>query len=146
MRYLHSPSHEGDLDDMSERPKCCSCEPDLKTGTRVRYDAQWVRFDERVSAERRKHLAAIADPLLRMILPFSGKTVVDLGIGTGSLAFRAAELSPPETLVGTVTVEQLREEIRGVIGEGNGDPQETRSLQQPLLPILHCLKLLQDAP
>ena len=85
---------------MNDQPKCCSCEPDLKTGTRAKYDAQWVLFDERVSAERRRHLASIADPLLRMILPFSGKTVVDLGIGTGSLAFRAAELSPPENLVG----------------------------------------------
>ncbi|UCE91165.1 MAG: class I SAM-dependent methyltransferase [Methanobacteriota archaeon] len=85
---------------MNDQPKCCSCEPALKAETRAKYDTQWVLVDEQVSAERRKHLAAIADPLLRMILPFSGKTVVDLGVGTGSLAFRAAELSPPELLIG----------------------------------------------
>lgn len=85
---------------MADKPRCCTCETDVKAGTRAKYDAQWILFDDRVSAERRKHLAAIADPLLRMITPFSGKTVVDLGVGTGSLAFRAAELSAPETLVG----------------------------------------------
>jgi len=42
----------------------------------------------------------VADPLLRMIMPFSGKTVVDLGVGTGGFAFRAMELSPPEKMVG----------------------------------------------
>lgn len=85
---------------MVDQPSCCTCDTDVKTGTRAKYDAQWVLFDERVSAERRQHLAVIADPLLRMITPFSGKTMVDLGIGTGSLAFRAAELSAPDLLVG----------------------------------------------
>lgn len=85
---------------MAEQPRCCTCEGDLKSGTKEKYEAQWVLFDESVSAERRKHLSAVADPLLRMIMPFTGKTVIDLGIGTGSIAFRAAELSAPETLVG----------------------------------------------
>jgi ubiquinone/menaquinone biosynthesis C-methylase UbiE len=85
---------------MTEQSGCCTCERDVKSGTKEKYEAQWVLFDERVSAERRKHLAAIADPLLRMIMPFTGKTVVDLGVGTGSIAFRAAELSAPDALVG----------------------------------------------
>jgi ubiquinone/menaquinone biosynthesis C-methylase UbiE len=80
----------------------CSCDakPSVKTSTRVKYDAQWERQDERAAAERRRDLASIADPMLRVILPFTGKTVVDLGIGTGSMAFRAVELSPPGRLVG----------------------------------------------
>jgi ubiquinone/menaquinone biosynthesis C-methylase UbiE len=42
----------------------------------------------------------VADPLLSMVQPLTGKIVVDLGIGTGSLAFRAIELSPPKRMIG----------------------------------------------
>jgi ubiquinone/menaquinone biosynthesis C-methylase UbiE len=80
----------------------CSCGSDesVKADTRVKYEQQWGRHDERAAAERRRNLAVVADPLLRTLLPFGGKTVVDLGIGTGSMAFRAVELSPPGRLIG----------------------------------------------
>jgi ubiquinone/menaquinone biosynthesis C-methylase UbiE len=42
----------------------------------------------------------VADPLLSMVQPLTDKVVVDLGIGTGSLAFRAIELSPPKRMIG----------------------------------------------
>jgi ubiquinone/menaquinone biosynthesis C-methylase UbiE len=35
-----------------------------------------------------------------VVLPFTGKTVVDLGMGTGSMSFRAVELGAPARLVG----------------------------------------------
>jgi len=42
----------------------------------------------------------VADPLLSMVHPLTDKVVVDLGIGTGCLAFRAMELCPPRILIG----------------------------------------------
>ncbi len=78
---------------------CCS-RKDIKSETRARYDAQWERYDERAAAERRHNNSPIADPLLRMIMPFTGKTMVDLGVGTGGFAFRAMELSPPNRMIG----------------------------------------------
>jgi ubiquinone/menaquinone biosynthesis C-methylase UbiE len=42
----------------------------------------------------------VSDPLISLVHPLKDKVVVDLGIGTGCLAFRALELSPPKLLVG----------------------------------------------
>ena len=81
--------------------KCsCGCKPSIKDSTKERYENQWGRLDERVAADRRREHAFIADPLLRVVMPFTGKTLVDLGMGTGSMSFRAAELSAPARLVG----------------------------------------------
>ncbi len=66
----------------------------------AKYDDQWKEQDEHAATGRRKSLSLVADPLLSMIGPLTGKVVVDLGIGTGSLAFRALELSPPKTMIG----------------------------------------------
>lgn len=85
---------------MDEHACGCRSRMDVKRGTQARYEAQWGQYDERVAAERRMNNAPVADPLLRMIIPFAGKTVVDLGVGTGGLAFRAMELSPPEKTIG----------------------------------------------
>jgi ubiquinone/menaquinone biosynthesis C-methylase UbiE len=85
---------------MTQHRCSCGSEESVKADTRVKYEQQWERHDERAAAERRRNLAVVADPLLRTLLPFSGKTVVDLGIGTGSMAFRAVELSTPGRLVG----------------------------------------------
>ena len=80
---------------------CCGCsQRDIKRGTRARYEAQWGRYDEGIAAERRINNAPVADPLLKLTLPFTGKTMVDLGVGTGGFAFRAVELSPPERMIG----------------------------------------------
>jgi len=68
--------------------------------TRAKYDQQWREQGERAAAERRKNLSIVTDPLLSMVHPLTGKVVVDLGIGTGCLAFRALELTPPKLLVG----------------------------------------------
>jgi ubiquinone/menaquinone biosynthesis C-methylase UbiE len=38
--------------------------------------------------------------MISMVQPLSGKVVVDLGVGTGSLAFRAMELSAPKQMIG----------------------------------------------
>lgn len=85
-----------------EDRKCpaCSGERDIKRSTMAAYDAQWRNHDEEAASERRKRLAPVADPLINMVLPLSGKVVVDLGIGTGTLAFRAMELSPPSRMIG----------------------------------------------
>jgi ubiquinone/menaquinone biosynthesis C-methylase UbiE len=72
----------------------------IKAKTRAKYDVQWREQDERAAAERRKNLSMITDPLISMVHPLKDKVVVDLGIGTGCLAFRALELSPPKMLVG----------------------------------------------
>lgn len=74
--------------------------PDLKGRTRDKYDDQWAVQDVDSAARRRKNLSLVADPLLSMAQPFTGRAVADLGIGTGSLAFRAMELSPPGRMVG----------------------------------------------
>jgi len=42
----------------------------------------------------------VADPIISMVRPLENKVVVDLGIGTGSLAFRAMELSRPKKMIG----------------------------------------------
>ncbi len=78
----------------------CSSPKSIKEKTRDKYDAQWRDQDERAAAERRRALSAVADPLLTMVQSLSGKVVVDLGIGTGSLAFRALELGTPEKMIG----------------------------------------------
>ncbi|TFG68282.1 MAG: hypothetical protein E4H25_06225, partial [Methanomassiliicoccus sp.] len=72
----------------------CADSDSIKKSTMESYDRQWMRQDEDATAERRRRLSSIADPLLSMVNPLSGKVVLDLGIGTGSLAFRALELSP----------------------------------------------------
>lgn len=72
----------------------------VKARTMAKYDDQWEEQGEQAAAGRRKALSTVADPLLSMVGPLTGKVVVDLGIGTGSLAFRALELSPPKTMVG----------------------------------------------
>jgi len=81
----------------------CGCRPgrgSVKESTQARYDQQWKASDERASAERRKSLSLVADPLLSMVHPLEGKVVVDLGIGTGALAFRALELNRPSRMIG----------------------------------------------
>ncbi|HIJ17904.1 MAG TPA: methyltransferase domain-containing protein [Thermoplasmata archaeon] len=85
-----------------ENHKCpaCSGDRDIKRSTMAAYDAQWSSHDDAAASERRKRLAPIADPLISMVTPLSGKVVVDLGMGTGSLAFRAMELSQPARMVG----------------------------------------------
>ena len=85
---------------MGERCACERCVDDVKSSTRTKYDAQWAAHDERAAADRRQSLAVVSDPLLRTLMPFAGKTVVDLGAGTGGFAFRAAELSPPARVIG----------------------------------------------
>lgn len=82
--------------------KCPSCsgDKDVKRSTMAAYDAQWGRHDEKAASERRRKLASVADPLISMVAPLSGKVVVDLGMGTGTLAFRAMELSPPSRMIG----------------------------------------------
>jgi len=81
-------------------PATCSCPKSIKDRTRDKYDAQWREQDERAAVERRKALSMVADPLLSMVHPLTDKVVADLGIGTGSLAFRALELSPPKRMIG----------------------------------------------
>ncbi len=80
----------------------CSCSgpKSIKEKTRAKYDAQWLEQDERAAAERRKALSLVADPLLSMVGPLADKLVVDLGIGTGSLAFRALEQNPKARMIG----------------------------------------------
>jgi ubiquinone/menaquinone biosynthesis C-methylase UbiE len=80
----------------------CSCDsrPSVKCSTRVKYDEQWGKHDERAAAERRRNMSIVSDPLLRVVTPFEGKTLVDLGIGTGSMAFRAIEIDAPARLIG----------------------------------------------
>jgi len=82
-------------------PECaCSGSGTIKERTRAKYDAQWREQDQRAAAERRKALSPVADPLLSMAGSLEDKVVVDLGIGTGSLAFRAMELGPMARMVG----------------------------------------------
>ncbi len=78
----------------------CQGPGSLKARTMAKYDDQWKEQDEQAAAGRRKSLSMVADPLLSMAHPLTGKVVVDLGIGTGSLAFRALELSPPKAMIG----------------------------------------------
>lgn len=81
----------------------CGCRPGkstIKESTRAKYDQQWKASDEAASAERRRSLSLVADPLLSMVQPLAGKVVVDLGVGTGALAFRALELGRPSRLIG----------------------------------------------
>ena len=78
---------------------CRSCK-DVKRGTKNRYETQWGGYDVAAAAERRASNSVVADPLLRMIMPFTGRTIVDLGAGAGGFAFRAMELSPPSRTIG----------------------------------------------
>ena len=82
--------------------KCpaCSGDRDIKRSTMAAYDAQWRGHDESAAAERRKRLSSVADPLISMVLPLTDKVVVDLGMGTGTLAYRAMEMSPPRRMIG----------------------------------------------
>jgi ubiquinone/menaquinone biosynthesis C-methylase UbiE len=81
-------------------PEECAKPCDLKERTKEKYDVQWKGQDHDAAAERRKSLSMVADPLIRMVQPLLGKTVADLGIGTGSLAFRVIELGAPGRMVG----------------------------------------------
>jgi ubiquinone/menaquinone biosynthesis C-methylase UbiE len=86
-----------------EHKPCSSCgssPQSIKEKTRAKYDDQWREQGDRAAAERRKNLSMVTDPLISMVHPLRDKVVVDLGIGTGCLAFRAIELSPPKLLVG----------------------------------------------
>lgn len=78
----------------------CSGPDEIKRSTMATYDAQWGGHDEAAASERRKRLAPVSDPLLSMVMPLADKVVVDLGMGTGTLAFRAMELSAPRRTVG----------------------------------------------
>jgi ubiquinone/menaquinone biosynthesis C-methylase UbiE len=86
-----------------EQKPCSSCgssPKSIKEKTRAKYDDQWRDQGDKAAADRRKNLSMITDPLISMVHPLQDKVVVDLGIGTGCLAFRAIELSPPKLLVG----------------------------------------------
>jgi len=72
----------------------------LKKSTRAKYDDQWKNQGEKAASDRRKSLSMVADPMLCMVHPLTDKVVVDLGIGTGTLAFRALELCPPKQMIG----------------------------------------------
>ncbi|HEX7392062.1 MAG TPA: methyltransferase domain-containing protein [Thermoplasmata archaeon] len=85
---------------MNDKCSSCGTPKSLKESTRTKYDDQWKNQDEEAAANRRKSLSMVADPLISMVQPLSGKVVVDLGIGTGSLAFRAMEISPPKQMIG----------------------------------------------
>jgi len=80
----------------------CRCtDPDgVKRSTRGKYDEQWGGQDDKAAADRRASLSMVADPLLSMVQPLKDRTVVDLGVGTGSLAYRALELCPPQRMIG----------------------------------------------
>jgi SAM-dependent methyltransferase len=86
-----------------EQKPCGSCGSSpqyIKEKTKAKYDDQWREQGEKAAADRRKNLSMVTDPLISMVHPLKDKVVVDLGIGTGCLAFRALELSPPSMLVG----------------------------------------------
>ena len=86
---------------LSQHPcSTCTSPRTIKARTRAKYDDQWRGQGERAAAERRRNLSMVTDPLLSMVHPLTDKVVVDLGIGTGCLAFRALELSPPKLLIG----------------------------------------------
>ncbi len=84
----------------SEKGQGCATTCDLKDRTKEKYDSLWRGQSEKAAADRRRNLSLVADPIIRMVMPLSGKVVTDLGIGTGSLAFRAIELSPPKEMIG----------------------------------------------
>ena len=84
-----------------EGSRCgCSDAASLKKSTRAKYDDQWKNQGEKAASDRRKSLSMVADPMLCMVHPLTDKVVVDLGIGTGTLAFRAFELCPPKQMIG----------------------------------------------
>ena len=84
-----------------EKERCsCGSPESLKESTRSKYEDQWKHQDEEAAANRRKSLSIVADPIISMVRPLENKVVVDLGIGTGSLAFRAMELSRPKKMIG----------------------------------------------
>jgi len=86
---------------LAENPcSSCSSPTSIKAKTKAKYDDQWRGQGEKAAAERRKALSMVSDPLISLVHPLKDKIVVDLGIGTGCLAFRALELSPPKLLVG----------------------------------------------
>ena len=84
-----------------EGSRCgCSDAASLKKSTRAKYDDQWKNQGEKAASDRRKSLSMVVDPMLCMVHPLTDKVVVDLGIGTGTLAFRALELCPPKQMIG----------------------------------------------
>jgi len=78
----------------------CSSPKSIKEKTKAKYNDQWKDQGEKAAMERRKALSMVTDPLISLVHPLKDKVVVDLGIGTGCLAFRVLELSPPKLLVG----------------------------------------------
>ena len=93
--------HVREADPLEKKSSCSCTEPgSLKASTRKKYDDQWGDQSEKAASDRRKALSMVADPLLCMVHPLTDKVVADLGIGTGSLAFRALELCPPKMLIG----------------------------------------------
>ena len=86
---------------MADKPcSSCSSPKSIKEKTKAKYNDQWKDQGEKAAMERRKALSMVTDPLISLVHPLKDKVVVDLGIGTGCLAFRALELSPPKLLVG----------------------------------------------
>ena len=86
---------------MAEQKEGCTCgSTTIKTRTKAQYEQQWSSQSEKAADDRRRTLSIIADPLISMAHPLGGKVVADLGVGTGCLAFRAMELSPPKMVVG----------------------------------------------
>jgi len=86
---------------VAEQKEGCTCgSTTIKTRTKAQYEQQWSSQSEKAADDRRRTLSIIADPLISMAHPLGGKVVADLGVGTGCLAFRAMELSPPKMVVG----------------------------------------------
>ena len=86
---------------MADKPcSSCSSPKSIKEKTKAKYNDQWKDQGEKAAMERRKALSMVTDPLISLVHPLKDKVVVDLGIGTGCLAFRVLELSPPKLLVG----------------------------------------------
>jgi SAM-dependent methyltransferase len=86
---------------LAEPDRASSCgSKSLKSRTRAKYEDQWSSQSEKAADDRRRALSMITDPLISMAHPLGGKVVADLGVGTGCLAFRAMELSPPKMVIG----------------------------------------------
>ena len=86
---------------MADKPcSTCSSPKSIKDKTKAKYNDQWKGQGEKAAADRRRALSIVTDPLISLVHPLEDKVVLDLGIGTGCLAFRALELTPPKMLVG----------------------------------------------
>jgi len=104
----------------------------IKARTMAKYDDQWKGQDETAATGRRKSLSLVADSMLSLVGPLSGKVVVDLGIGTGSLAFRALERSSPKALIGIDFSSQGLRVARDISRQGRFTEQEVELLRADL--------------